>query len=403
MKILLINNFHYIKGGSEAVYFNTKRILEEHGHSVINFSFTDNHNIPSPQQNFFVHRTTNKLKGCINYFFNVPAYRNLKKLLVEEKPDIAHIHLMWGGLSPSVLKALHEANIPVIHTAHDYRLICPAYTFIDRHGKECNKCLKGKYYNCGLNRCSKGNFINSWIMSAEMYFRNSFFNPLNYINGFIFVSHFSEKKHLEFNHGYINSNRMFLYNSTKDPGYPKLVNGFYFLYYGRLSYEKGLDTLINVFIKNPDIKLKIVGTGPLEQHLKSKTKKSNANNISFEGYKQGDELHNLIKESLSIIVPSEWYENNPMTIIESTSYGKPVIGARIGGIPEIIQDQKTGLIFDSGNESQLESCLRKMLLFSSEEYKEMCLNSYSFFKSNFSEDVYFEKLISFYNMIIRVH
>ena len=131
MKVLLINNFHYRKGGSEAVYFNTADILLKHGHEVIFFSTTDQRNIDCGPKEYFVrqNKDVSAIRGALNYFYNTEAKRNLAKLIEREKPDIAHVHLFWGGISPSIFGVLKRYGIPLVHTVHDYRMVCPAYAF----------------------------------------------------------------------------------------------------------------------------------------------------------------------------------------------------------------------------------------------------------------------------------
>ena len=191
MKILLINNFHYRKGGSEAVYFNTAEILRKNGHEVIFFSYKKGENVACDQSDFFVSHK-GALGSLIDYFYNGEAEKKLEALLEKERPDLAHVHLFWGGLSPSIFNALRKYNVPLVHTAHDYRMVCPAYTFKDGAGSKCERCRKWNFYQCALHRCAKGSVPQSIIMAIEMYTRKLFHNPLKNIDGFMFVSRFSE-------------------------------------------------------------------------------------------------------------------------------------------------------------------------------------------------------------------
>lgn len=396
MKVLLINNYHYIKGGSETVYFNTAEILERYGHEVVCFSFDRPQNLPCKQSDYFVNHG-NKWTQLKSYFYNTRVIDKLEKLINEEHPDIAHVHLFWGGLSPSIFSILKKHKIPLIHTAHDYRMICPAYTFKDGTGNICERCGKWNYYQCTIHKCSKSNFFLSLIMTFEMYFRQLFFNPITNISGFIFVSRFSQQVHLKHCLNFEKVPSLVLYNYTT-PRYER-VKGIkdYYLFYGRLSFEKGIFTLLDVFEKLPNLRIKVVGTGPLEQQLKSKYSKKN---IEFFGYKTGKELYDLVRNARFVCVPSEWYENNPMTIIESYSYGIPVIGARIGGITEIIDDKNTGFLFPAGNKEELEKVITCSSLLNETDYNCLSENAYSFFARNFSPENYYEQLIAFYKIIL---
>ena len=167
MKVLLINNFFYKKGGSETVFFNTADVLREAGHEVFFFSYDDEKNIHTRDHEFFIPQggTLQKLR---NYFSNPDAARKLDEVLTKEKPDIAHAHLFWGGISPSIFAVLKKHDIPFVHTAHDYRMVCPAYLLTDGKGNFCERCKGGKFYNCAIHRCSKGSVVESMLMTIEM-------------------------------------------------------------------------------------------------------------------------------------------------------------------------------------------------------------------------------------------
>lgn len=400
MKVLLINNFHYRKGGSETVYFETGRTLAAHGHQVIYFSLADEQNEEAKYHYLFPKRTSNPIIGGVNYFYNWEAKRNLQRLLELEKPDIAHIHLIWGGLSASILKVLKKNNIPIVHTAHDQRMICPAYIF--RNGKDeiCEQCKPNKYYRCIWNKCSKKNRLLSSIMAVEMYVRNAFFNPIDNIDGFLFVSRFSESKHIEFNPRFLRTQRLQIYNFTNGERDCIIRKGNYYLYYGRLSEEKGINTLINSFKGKKDLLLYIVGTGPLKDNVTQTLLQNDIRNIKLLGFKRGEELHNLIKNAKCVIVPSECYENNPMTVIESYSYSTPVIGAHIGGVPEIIDHEKTGYTFESGNTISLSIMIDKFEALSDDDYSKFAFNAHKFYCDNFETEGYYSRLIAFYKQII---
>lgn len=413
MKILLINNFHYRKGGSEAVYFNTAELLKAHGHEVLFFSYNREGNMPCEQNKYFID-PGGALSQLKSYFYNSKAARQLDTLLDEEKPDIAHVHLFWGGISPSIFKVLRKHRVPLVHTAHDYRMVCPAYTFKDGVGKSCERCKKWNYYQCALHRCSKGSIVQSTLMAVEMYTRQLLFNPLKNISGFVFVSHFSEQKHIAHHPGFRETNHMVLYNYTKPLINPDLsMKKEYFLFFGRLSFEKGIPTLLKVFARHPELQLKVVGTGPLEEILKAEyptiesapagalaQPKKCYENIQFVGYHSGETLAELVGSARFVCVPSECYENNPMTIIESYSMGTPVIGANIGGIPEIIEEATTGYLFSAGDVEDLDRVIINAASVDEKKYKNLCNSAYEFYRKNFSDQHHYDCLMEFYKQII---
>ena len=405
MKILLINNFHYRKGGSETVYFNMARILAQHGHEVVFFSCTAPQNESEGANRHFIapNNTLPMVKGAVRYIYNKEAQRSLEELIAEEQPDIAHIHLFWGGLSTSILDTLRRHHIPVVHTAHDYRMVCPAYTFRRADGTICEECKGGRHYNCLKHRCSRNSIAHSLLMTAEMYLRNCYHKALRKIDGIVFVSRFAHDKHLEFMPQLAQTKSVVSYN-TVSPLPERFIStkrGGYYLFFGRLSYEKGIKTLIEAFTKLNGPKLKIVGTGPEEENLKAYVAEHRAEqSIEFVGYRKGDELKELIRDASFVIVPSEWYENNPMTIIEAYTAGVPVIGARIGGIPEIIIEGGTGYLFQSGDVEALKGAVLQAESIPDEEYRQMSAEARRFAAENFNEERNYNQLMQFYKQII---
>lgn len=410
MKILLIDVYHYNKGGAETVCFNTGKMLEDNGHEVIYFTLKWNKNLPSKFEKYFPESKETR-KGLFrqvinlrNYFYYPDAAKKLEQLILNEKPDIAHIHLMWGQISPSIFPILKKYHIPIIFTVHDYRMVCPAYSFKDGKGRICEACTGKHFYRCFTHKCTKGSYFLSIFMAAEMYFRNKYFNPNNYIDGVLYVSDFARKKHEQYMPTFKNKPNIVLHNfSTSIADSGRYVSDKYFLFLGRLSEEKGIITLMNAMKENPKSRLKIVGSGPLEDKLKEYKKQNKLNNIEFLGYKSGEELTNLKKQAYFVIVPSEWYENNPMAIIESYAEGVPAIGSRIGGIPEIIEEGKTGYTFTPHNYKELAALIKNASNLTKDEYLTMSNNTIEFALKDMSKESYYNKLMPFYKHIIDIY
>lgn len=403
MKVLLINNCHWPRGGSETVYFNTARLLKEYGHEVIFFSYEDKRNVITEGREYLIKGSEgiHKLK---EYFCNMRAAHILDKVLSKEKPDIAHAHLLWGGMTSAIIPVLHKHGVPLVHTAHDYRLVCPAYLFKDGKGHQCERCKGGRYYECAIHCCSKGKMMESALMMMEMYYRSWKFNPLNLIDGFIFVSNFSRNKHVEFEPRFNETKTIVLYNFPSkhlEESYNKNVDSYdsYFLFYGRLSAEKGILTLIKAFERCPQMQLKVVGIGPQESELKRYVANHQMKNVTFLGYKNGKDLFDIVANAKYVCVSSECYENNPMTIVEAYSLGTPVIGASIGGITEVIFDAETGYKFESGNVDSLVGTLNKANNVDKKFYATLKHGAYDFAHNNFSSRKYLEKLIGFYKEV----
>lgn len=402
MKVLIINRNHFVGGGADRVYFNTGKLLEDNGHDVAYFSTINQNNLDSKQKDYFVSniktRNTNfysKIKGVKKYLYNLEASDNLSKLINDFKPDVAHIHLFYGVLSASILKVLSDFNIPIVTTIHDYRLLCPVNAMLDKNGVICEKCKDDKFYNCILKRCSEGNVFQSSVIATEAYMRKFVFDPLILVNHFIFVSEFSKNKHVSFDQRYAKKSSH-LYNFGPLEIEYELSKGDYLFYYGRLSKEKGILNLVNA-VKKTNSKLKIAGDGPQKEEVMKAIE--GFSNIEYVGFKSGLDLNNLIKDSSFIVVPSEWYENNPMTIVESFSNGKPVIGSRIGGIPELVSDE-TGFIFESADILSLCNAINLAEKLTKGQYSLISYNCYKFAQDHFLKEGHLNELLNIYQKVI---
>lgn len=409
MKILEINVFNYRKGGSEAVYFSTIELLKEHGDEVVNFALKWKDNDSSPFEKFFPESKETRrglfrsVKNIVNYFYDSEAATKLEALIETEKPNLAQVHLIWGQITGSILPVLKRHHIPVIFTIHEYRIVCPAYTFRNGKGVVCEQCKGRHFYKSITNKCCKGSYGLSAMMAAEQYFRNAFLNPAKYIDGFVYVSQFAKSKLEQYMPALKNKPNIVLYNLTdniKKTIADKEDAEKYYLFFGRLSYEKGIKTLISAFMETPHCKLRIAGTGPLEDELKEFVQRNDMTNVEFLGYQSGQPLRELVENAYFIMVSSEWYENNPMTIIEGYAAGVPVIGARIGGIPEIIEDGKTGYLFESGNKEELVDLINKSVALDNVKYKTMCHCALEFAKEHFDRDKYYPRLMNFFKIFI---
>jgi glycosyltransferase involved in cell wall biosynthesis len=402
MKILQINKYFYIKGGAETVFFNTMDLLKREGHTVIPFSLKNKKNFSSPYDAYFVDYPElsesglwTKLKYSPAFIHNREAARKLDLLLTTEKPDIAHIHLLFNSFSVAILLVLKKHHIPVVMSVHDYRLICPAYAFIDGDGRFCERCKTKRYYHCVLHRCYNKKWINSLLLAVDSYYRTYFIRPVEYIDKFIFVSDFSRNKHIAIDPSF-ESQSTYLYNFTPIPAEKESVRGNYLLSFGRISAEKGIVTLMQAMMDLPDVKLKIAGTGPLWEELKEQK----LPNVEFLGFMQGEDLYNCIRNAMFVVVSSECYEGNPLSIVESMTLGTPVIGSAIGGIPELIQDEQTGYLFEVKNPESLQQTIRKAMSVPDEAYHAMSDAARKFALSNFSEKTHYRKLMEVYHSLL---
>jgi len=403
MKVLQINNCHRRRGGADIVYLETGEMLERHGIEVFYFSTESELNVPCKNSSYFVNHLNPLNLSFIKQvlitptlLYSIQSKKNLEKLIIQNLPDVAHIHLYKGELTASIFTVLKKYKIPTVITLHDYSLICPRNIFFNSKNEICELCVHGNPINCVIHKCNRGNFFYSTINYVEYLINNKLFKPSDIFDKIICVSKFNYLKHIESKPKL--SNRLsLLYNFTPFLSRKQISvsNQKYFLFYGRLSNEKGIQTLINAFKAIGSIvNIKIVGEGPLFPNLNKELK--SYTNIELLGFKSGFELETLILNASFVIVPSEWYENNPLTIVESLSCGKPVIGSNIGGIPELIENGKTGFTFEMGNMNDL---IRAILLAhntSDIEYIEMSRNARAFAERKFSEENHYIQLINIY-------
>lgn len=357
MNILSVNKYYWRKGGSEAVFFNEMDMLQKHGHTVVPFSMKSDKNFETPYSTYFADEVDYtapgvraKLSNAAKIIYSFDAKKKIRCLLSDFKPDIAHFHIFQHQLSPSVFGPLRDSDVPIVLTLHDLKPLCPVYTMYS-NGVICEKCKGGKFINCTLNRCTKNSLLGSFVNTVEMYF-HELMGYYRSVDKYISVSNFYRSKMIEY--GYDQNRIVHIpnYIELDDYKYKPSDNG-YVLYFGRLSKEKGLQTLLDAAKTLTGIPFYIAGAGPIEEHLHSRIINENIDNVTLLGFKTGDELNKLISEASIVVVPSEWYENCPMSVLESFASSKPVIGSNIGGIPELIEDGVDGFIFEPGDSINL--------------------------------------------------
>lgn len=368
MRILLVDKYYFIKGGAERYYFELKEILEAHGHEVIPFSMQHAENFDTPYAAHFVeniefngsfaHRLANAPKAAGRIIYSPQARTRIEKLIAETKPDIAHLHMIDHQLSPSILLGIKKFGIPIIQTVHQYKLVCPNYRlFVDRERRICEKCLGGKFYHPIIEKCHQDSRAASALLALESYI-HKWMKWYDHIDLFHVPSTFMGQKLAEGGVAAERIRHLFYTIKINDyPFHPSFQD--YFIYFGRLSGEKGLVTLLQAMRDYPGAKLKIVGGGPEEGKLKALAHEMKLN-VEFTGPKHGEELKRIVANARFIIVPSEWYENSPLVIYEAFATGKPVIGADIGGITELITPGKDGYLFPAGDARILRRCIEEL-------------------------------------------
>jgi glycosyltransferase involved in cell wall biosynthesis len=404
MKILLVNKYFYIRGGADKVFFDEASLLESKGHEIGFFSMDHPRNAPSRYAPFFVSGvdyegkigTWQKLQEAGRILYSREAKKKIRQLLGQEWFDLVHLHNIYHQISPSILDAIAAAGLPAVMTLHDYKMVCPTYSlYLDEH--LCERCCQGKYFYCLLRRCSQKSYLKSFLNMTEMYLHHRILGQYGKINCFVSPSLFLINKLQEMG---VSGEFHHLPNFIHIRNYrPQFIGEEQSLvYFGRLSQEKGLETLIQAMSGLPAL-LKIIGEGPQLPRLENLACQLRLKNVHFLGYRQGDALYDEIKKSRFSVLPSEWYENYPLSVLESFALGKPVVGSRIGGIPELVRDADTGLTFEPGNVQDLQEKIR-FLLENPDVITQMGRRARQFVEEVADPDRHYHDLIKIYTGVI---
>ena len=402
-KLLSLNTYHYRRGGSEAVFFEHNTMFEQLGWEVAPFAQHHPLNDPSPWSEYFSDEMEfseakgikDKIHMAGKFIYSWEARNKLEKMLDKFSPDIAHGHLLYHHLSPSVMSLLHKRGVPTVMTAHDLKLACPAYTMLSPKGV-CEQCKGGNLSNVIKNRCM-GGLVQSTLVALESTTHRMFGLWKNNLDMVVAPSQFYLEKLVEW--GWPRDKIIYIANYIKpDEFQPQFEPGKYFLYFGRLANQKGVTTLIRAALES-NIPLKIAGTGPQEDELKQLAKE--AGNIEFLGHRSGADLHQLIREARAVVLPSEWYENAPISLLEALASGKPIIGADIGGIPEMVKEGETGWLFPSGNSDALAKILETANTTPASRFEAMGRQGRDFVVERFTADNYKNKMQDLYQALMK--
>ena len=387
MRILLVNKFHYLNGGSEKYYFELGKLLKKHGNEVAYFSMKDDRNIKTGEKEYFVEKidlnTRSKLKA-LDVIYSKENYKKMQEAIDDFKPDVVHLNNFQRQLSESIVECCRDNNIPMVFTAHDVQAICPAISMLDSKKNICEKCINGKYMNCFKKKCVKNSTLKSLLGAYEgnYYRRKKVYTKK--IKNIITPSIFYKNKLIEDGiqedkikaiHNFINLEEYNL--KVEDEGYA--------LYSGRLAKEKGILNLVeafsNLIIKNKN-----------NDKLK---------NIILLGYLNQKDLKEYTRKCGFLVIPSIWYENGPYSVIETQSIGKAIIGANIGGIPEMVINNENGLTYKYNDVKELEEKMKR--LFSDIELREKFgNNAKEFANKEYSPENYYKKLEKIYKNLIGV-
>lgn len=365
MKILMINKFLHPNGGSETYIFKLSQKLQELGHEVQFFGMEHEGRIVgnrvesyTADMDFHGGSKLSKLVYPIKTIYSREARKKLRLVLEDFQPDVCHLNNFNYQLTPSIILEIRRWSkksghpVKILYTAHDLQLVCPNHMCRNPGTNEnCEKCLGGHFMNCTKGKCIHGSTAKSAIGTLEGIFwkLKGVYKQLDTV---ICCSRFVKTK-LDTN-PILAGKTVALHNFVDPVEQKEVQKGDYVLYFGRFSKEKGIETLVQVTKELPQVKFVFAGTGPLESLL------SGIDNIENVGFQTGAALETLIRRAKFSLYPSEWYENCPFAVMESQMYGTPVVGADIGGIPELIQPGITGELFESGNAQALKQTVLEL-------------------------------------------
>ncbi len=400
MKILIINKFLHPNGGSETYIFQLGAVLKAHGHEVQYFGMEHEgrcvgNEVSSYTSDMDFHGGGRlaKLTYPVKTVYSSEARKKLRPVLDSMRPDVCHLNNFNYQLTPSIILEIreweHQTGHPVriVYTAHDYQLICPNHMLRSPlTDQNCENCLHGHFLSCMQGRCIHGSFAKSAVGAAEAYFWKAR-GVYRQIDTLICPTHFMKSR--------LDSNPVFakktvvLQNFAEPVLHQNHQKKPYVLYFGRFSKEKGIKTLISVCRMLPEVHFIFAGSGPLSEEIASLP---NAENVGFQ---TGEALQTLIAQARFSVYPSEWYENCPYSVMESQMYGTPVLGADIGGIPELIADGRTGELFESGNVDSLKNKIETLWYNRAltDEYSKNCREAHFL-----TAEQYYDRIMAIYQV-----
>ena len=399
MKILLVNKFHWMKGGSETYYFGLGKMLKEHGHEVAYFSMKDDKNITTGDKEYFVEASDMNSKNITKAFDVIYNKKNKKKMeeaLDDFKPDIVHLNNFQRQLSASIIEPCIKRHIPIVFTAHDAQAVCPAITMMDKNKNVCNKCLGGKYKNCIKNSCIKDSKLKSLLGSVEgNYYRNfniytkkinCIITPSEFLRK-VFISDGISKEKIKAIHNFVDMKE---YDITSELG-------DYALFVGRISKEKGIMNLLKAF-KNVNGTLYIAGDGPEKDEVTKFIKENKmGKKVKLLGFINKQEVIDYVRSCRFVVLPSICNENCPYSIIEAITLGKPVVASAVGGIPELVIDNVNGFTYKYDDVDEL---IRKMnFMFENDDIIVKFSQDAKIKSNEYSVENYYKELLNIYNKI----
>lgn len=407
MRILMVNTYHYLRGGDSAYALGITAALERAGHEVIPFAMQGERNLPASTAESFTPELDyprmqaqgglgNAWKVASNSIYNRNARRRIGRLLDAHPVDVVHFHSIMHHLTASIVLECRRRKLPAVWTLHDAKAACPTTRFL-REGKVCHACAGGRFHNALRYRCKRGSRAASAVVTLELYLHRLWkiyertevlITPSRYLRDALVEA------------GLPPENFTVVPNYVRIEEFPEPAEpGDYGLYVGRLSPEKGLEVLLEAARSQPGLPLRIAGSGELEASLKERCREWGLSQVRFEGHVGRERLIELLAGARCLILPSTCEENCPISILEAFAAGRAVLASRNGGLPELVEDGISGRLVSPGDVSAWAEALTEVHR-NPREWGEMGQRARALARSRFSEASHLETLMGLYRKAI---
>ena len=395
-----VTSYYYRRGGAEAVMLDQNELLEDSGWDIVPFAMEYEKNFDTDYDEYFVeeidfasdYAPVEKARKAVKSIYSLEARREISRLIDKVRPDMVHAHNVYHHLTPAIFGAVKKKGVPMVMTVHDLKIGCPSKLMLAPDGV-CERCKGGKTWNAVTTRCQKDSLALSAVVALETTLHNALGSYRNNVDRFILPSHFHTNKLVEW--GLPRDKTRYLPNAVDVTELTADYSpGERFVFVGRLSEEKGLLTFVKA-VAAAGSKATIVGTGPQEEELR-RTVESTGADVEFAGYQTGDALFDIVRGAKALVLPSECYENAPVVLLEAYGVGTPVLGSNLGGIPELIIEDQTGLLAQAGNVDSFAAAMRRYDEMADPEIAEMGQAGRAFVEANFSREQYLEGLLEIY-------
>jgi glycosyltransferase involved in cell wall biosynthesis len=411
MRVLLVNTRHYLGGGDSTYTFTLADLLRAAGHEVGFFAMQGARNLPDPNADLFVSYVDfkemnrgkslrNGLRVLLRAIYSRQARHKFAMLLDRFKPDLVHLQNLHAHITPSILFEAKCRELPTVWTLHDYKLVCPnSHFLIDQTSRICEACGSGRYYECLLKRCKKGSLSASAMAGLEAA-AHRLMGVRGCVDAYIAPSLFLRQKFIQCGFSQAQVVHLSYFIPEEAFACPTAGKGLeenpYILFMGKIGILKGVRELLAACRLRPSVRVVLAGDA---DEAGTELLRDRAPNAQWVGLKRGEELRRLLRRATALVLPSVWYENQPLSILEAFASGKPVVASRLGGMTELVTHGERGLLVPPGEPEPLSQALEWMLNHP-EEAAEMGRKAYNYAIANFQPSVHYERIMALYTELI---